>query len=283
MIKIYNSSNIDKTGVTGLWRHSFGDTKEYVEFFLENCPGYLCFTYWEDDRIVSMFFLLDGELAGEKSKYLYAACTHSDYRRRGLMENLIDAAVSYCTDNGFSSIFLVPANEKLYNYYSKFGFTDSFKKKKFKFTVKDIIDKNPSVTIEVSDIVRQKKRLLKSVDGFTFNDDVMAYTVKEHINNGGRIYSCSDSDGEMLAFYYYDKDSCVVKELLTDFCDINGAVYKHFHDNNIENVYILTPIVYNSKDILGEYTRCGMVLPLNNSLKNYLQMHSELYASMYLD
>ncbi len=283
MIRVFTPENIDRESVIKLWVHSFGDPVEYINFFLNECPDYVCIADVEADDIVSMFFLLEGELAGEKSKYLYAACTHTDFRKKGLMSKLINYAISYCKNEGYSSIFLVPANSELYSYYSKFGFIPSFKKKVFKINKSEAKATKGCTTTDVKKILRLKKHLLNKVNGFNFTDDVSEYTIKEHLNNGGEILLVEDDNVNTLVFYYFDGKSVVVKEFLTEQLDSYDCLYKFFSYKNRENIYISTPIVYNIKDIVGEYTKCGMALPLCNELMNYLKMHQDLYASMYLN
>ncbi len=282
MIKVYNAENLNREDVIDLWMKSFGDTREYVEFFLDNCPGYVCVEYFVEGRLASQLFLLEGELASEKCKYLYAACTHEDYRRRGIMEELIEFTKTYCKDKNCSSIFLVPANESLYSYYSKFEFVASFLKK-------ESVVQNESELLselteaDVDSVFNIKKELIENINGFRFSDDVMKYTIKEHLFNGGKIYINSKDDEKTVAFYYINGSDIVVKELLTEKMELYSENFQHFFNKDVENIYIFSPIVYNSTDIMEKYTKCGMCFPLNDRLSDFLKKHTDLYAGMYLD
>lgn len=282
MIKIYNAENLNREDVINLWMECFGDTREYVEFFLDNCPNYVCVEYLVEDKLVSQLFLLEGELASEKCKYLYAACTHEDYRRRGIMEELIEFTKTYCKDKNYSSIFLVPANESLYSYYSKFGFVASFLKK-------ESVGQNESELLseltetDIDAVFDIKKELIENINGFRFSDDVMKYTIKEHLFNGGKIYINSKDDEKTVAFYYINGSDIVVKELLIEKTELYSENFQHFFNKDVENIYIFSPIVYNSTDKMEKYTKCGMCFPLNNRLSDFLKKHTDLYAGMYLD
>ena len=282
MIKVYNAENLNREAVVDLWVRSFGDSNEYVEFFLDNCPSYICIEYFIDHKLVAMLFLLEGELFGEKSKYLYAACTDADYRRRGIMEELISFSKCYCKDKGFSSIFLVPASDSLYSYYAKFGFIASFNKKFMCVKSANIIN-DEFESVDIDRILSVKKKLLKSIKGFIFNDEVMKYTVKEHLFNGGRIFLKNIEDKYILIFYYLNNSDLIIKELLTDFDDISTVLNEHFGNKNAENIYICTPLVYNNRDIVEEYAKCGMCFPIDKKTSEYLNDRSDLYAGMYLD
>ncbi|MBP3938708.1 MAG: GNAT family N-acetyltransferase [Clostridia bacterium] len=282
MIKVFNSYNLNRDDVINLWMSSFGDTREYIEFFLDNCPDYLCVEYLIEDKPVSMLFLLNGRLSNGKSKYLYAACTDSEFRRRGLMEALIDFVKIHCKDNGYSGIFLVPANEKLYSYYSKFGFLPSFNKKSLCVKSMDVYSERFN-TSDINRILEAKKKLLLKIDGFSFDDDVMKYTIEEHIFNGGFVFLKQIEAETILIFYYFDGKDIVIKELLTDFSDISCIFKEHFGNKSSENIYICAPLVYNSRDIVEKYTKCGMYFPLDEKTSDFLLDHTALYAGMYLD
>lgn len=282
MIKIYNAENLNREDVINLWIHAFGDTREYVEFFLDDCPDYVCIEYFVEDKPVSQLFLLNGELASEKCKYLYAACTHKDYRRQGIMEKLIEFTKEYCLSEQYSAIFLVPANDNLYSYYSKFGFVSSFLKKEAVVCNKSDLITETTET-DVDKVFEIKKELVKNINGFRFFDDVMKYTIKEHIFNGGKIYINSDDNEKAVAFYYNNDSDIVIKEFLNIKTDLDLEFFQHFLNKNVENIYISAPIVYNSTDIMEKYTKCGMCFPLNDRLSDFLKKHTDLYAGMYLD
>ena len=282
MIKVYNAENLNREDVIFLWTECFGDPREYVEFFLDNCPDYICVEYFVEDKPVSQLFLLEGELASEKCKYLYAACTHKDYRRQGLMEELIEFTKRYCKDKNCSSIFLVPANEKLYSYYSKFGFEASFLKKEAVAHNKSELIFETTET-DADKVFEIKKELVECIEGFRFSDDVMKYTIKEHLFNGGKIYINSDYKEKAVVFYYANGSDIVVKEFLSNKTEIHTDFFQHFTNKNVENIYICAPIVYNSTDIMEKYTKCGMCFPLNDRLSDFLKKHTDLYAGMYLD
>lgn len=282
MIKVFYSENLNRDEVIELWTASFGDSKEYVEFFLDNCPGYVCIEYFVDKRLVSMLFLLDGNLSGSDCKYLYAACTHKDFRRKGIMEELIGFTKEFCKKLNCSAIFLVPANESLYSYYGKFGFISSFNRKSLIIKSSDIDISNHKTT-DIDEIFSAKKKLLKNFEHFCFDDDVLKYTISEHIYNGGSVFLEKYDNKTILIFYYYNNSDLVIKELLTDISDISCIFKEHFGNKNAENIYICTPLVYNSRDIMEKYTKCGMCFPLDEKTTAFLNDHTDLYAGMYLD
>lgn len=284
MIKVFNKENLNSVEVVRLWQDSFGDSEEYIKFFLENCPDYVCVEYIKDNITVSMLFLLNGYVNSQKCKYLYAACTHKDYRRQGIMEKLIDYSKEYCFENGYSAIFLVPATEKLYNYYAKLGFISSFRKNEICIKTNNVYgSRENNSSVDINEIFLLKSKLLNKVEGFKFDSETIIYTIQEHLFNGGEIFLLNDNEETTLAFYNYDGADVVIKELLSDTNDIISVVNEHFFNKDTENIYIYTPIVYNTRDKMENYTKCGMCLPLNEKMFKFLKDKTDLYAGMYLD
>lgn len=231
-----------------------------------------------------MLFLIEGKINDNQVKYLYAACTHPEFRRMGIMEKLLKYSEDYCRKLGYSAIFLVPANEHLYGYYKKFGYVDSFKKYIAKINYKiSAPEISFDATEDVDKVLFLRKKLISGINSFVFSDEVMKYSFNEHLYNGGNILYFDNKEKSALAFYYNTEDGVIIKELLCNSEDLVGSIIKHFHNKNVENLYFFTPIVYNCKDIVGEYTKCGMCLALNEEISDYLTSHNDLYAALYLD
>lgn len=75
-----------------------------------------------------MLFMLEAFTPDNKSgypmRYIYACATHPDYRKQGLMGKLLNAAVEYADEKRID-LALVPANAPLFDYYKRFGFTQT--------------------------------------------------------------------------------------------------------------------------------------------------------------
>lgn len=77
------------------------------------------------DQPVSMLLLLPATLKGDtdyKLYYIFAACTHPDYRSQGIMEKMLEKAYSTALEDGKQGVFLRPASKELCRYYSRRGF-----------------------------------------------------------------------------------------------------------------------------------------------------------------
>lgn len=75
----------------------------------------------ENGRPVAMLLLLPAVLRAASAYalyYIFAACTHPDYRRRGIMEHLLQTAYTAALADGKQGVFLRPANDALARYYT---------------------------------------------------------------------------------------------------------------------------------------------------------------------
>lgn len=263
-----------------LWNEAFFDSRDYIDFFLNNCPC-ICAGSIIENKLVSMLFLLDGRIGNFTVKYIYAACTDKAFRGRGLMKELISFSEDYCRKNSDDGLFLVPAEESLYAYYGKLGFFEVFEKKEAVLTP----SKNniKYINSDADKALKIRKELLKDKDCFVFTDEVHKYAISEHLYSGGEILSCSDGDDLSLLFVCRNSEQTVIKEFLS----INPVkMFKNipfFSNNRKENIYIRFPIVYNNTDIGGKGTKCGMCLPLNENFRNYIFHIKSFYAGLYLD
>ncbi len=115
-----------------LWQTVFGDTDDVIDFFFEhNVSLDNAYVYMADGKCVSAFYLIEAPVKegseNKKAMYLYAAATLPEYRKRGIMAEMINYAVNRLEMAGYDYLYLYPANEKLYSYYEKAGFEAVFK------------------------------------------------------------------------------------------------------------------------------------------------------------
>ena len=108
----------DRDQIISLWSAVFGDSREDVEFFLDGCKNYLCLGLFVDGALVSMLFLVNCKYAQYNGQYIYAVCTAEEFRNKGYSSSLISEAKKHMGD----FLWLIPANDGLFEFYSKHGF-----------------------------------------------------------------------------------------------------------------------------------------------------------------
>ncbi|MBQ6847872.1 MAG: hypothetical protein IJO62_03020 [Clostridia bacterium] len=100
-----------------IYRESFGVSEEFENLLFKASPE----TFKVNNQTVSQLFLLQATIVKNEinipCKYLFAAATKREERKKGYMKKLI----SGITENQI--LILRPANKTLINYYKKLGFT----------------------------------------------------------------------------------------------------------------------------------------------------------------
>ena len=119
------------------------DTEEDANILFENVLNKAkCILEHNDSgKAIAMLFLMDANIIFNGVPYpyyyLYAACTHPEYRGKGIMGKLLDKAKQEAIKNNKEGIFLKPANKSLFNFYARYDFTPYFKVCKINTSVMD--------------------------------------------------------------------------------------------------------------------------------------------------
>lgn len=125
----FENEEIRRSAVS-LWEEAFGDSEEYINFFLDTHKGCTFVTLIENGELVSTLYLIDGSLDGVDGFYLFAAATFKKHRSKGYMARLLKLAEEKAKEKSKGFIALVPAEKSLFDYYARFGYKTSFYAKK---------------------------------------------------------------------------------------------------------------------------------------------------------
>lgn len=113
----------DKKELSSLWQMTFLEDSQVIECFFQSIfKNVITPVIKIDGEIVSSLFLLPCKIGKYEGKCVYCAMTAYSHRGKGYMKELLDFSYNYCKENGFDFLFLVPAEESLFDYYAKCGF-----------------------------------------------------------------------------------------------------------------------------------------------------------------
>ncbi len=125
----------DLPQLTKLWCRCFGDSESDVAEFWKIFDKITVFIARDQHPVAMLcalpvtYFDTEGQL--HAASYLYAVCTHEDYRGRGLCRELTAYAEKTLAKQGSQFSFLVPASEKLFEFYRGFGYQTTFYHEKY--------------------------------------------------------------------------------------------------------------------------------------------------------
>ncbi len=114
-----------------LWKTSFDDSEASLDFFFEKSvsPDRVLAVF-QNGNPVSALYMLESEIIKDKKTYsayyIYAVCTHPDYRGKGFMRSLFEKLFTVARARKIDYLFLVPEEEYLFKIYEKIGFKTGF-------------------------------------------------------------------------------------------------------------------------------------------------------------
>lgn len=174
------------------------DSEDFAKTFTDKYFDKFCRFIEKDGKIVSMLYLLDCKVfdgeATYSAFYLYAAATHPDYRNKGLMSKLISSVIKED-----KVIVTKPANDELFSFYEKFGFTIC----SFKDEIKKEFPKTEE--LNVKQYIELRKQLLTNIPHIILSDEEFALDGLTLFGNGAYV-AAVDEDG-MVKEYINQKVS----------------------------------------------------------------------------
>ncbi len=221
-----------KSDLERLWRTCFGDSQEYIRFYFEN--RYVpenCLVYIDESvrRPVAMLHLLGIHIAEDgglvPSQYIYAACTRPDYRRQGIMRQLIETAQKLGQVRKLKYSVTVPAEPRLFRYYARYGFEKCYKmrvvyldRSDLMYLCKDRIrtpDHFRETMMKLGEVYAFRRDMLVDRDGFVMWDQSgFRYAVSSHEHDGGHIITLSYGGDYGYAFCSQEDTTVRITEFI---------------------------------------------------------------------
>lgn len=251
-----NSTRV-QSDLIKLWNTVFGDDEEYIKLILPYLCVFDCYAVEENGKIVSAFYLLPCEIkVGEKlfkGKYLYAAATYEECRKKGYMSFLINEALSELK-NKIDFISLVPANDGLYSYYARFGFETAMYNVVSKLRCKGSMTNGKSLSAEEVNSLRKEK----FNNAHLFTDETMEYALRCY-----SFFSSEFIEKNSSAILFVNDEKTVYEGI---YSEDEKESYIEFLENSFDGeISVVSPYELNSN---SQKVKCGMVCAFSDELKN---------------
>ena len=121
----------DTAAVIHLWNRCFGDDASFTKWYFANryCADDTLL-YLDGGALCAMVQMLPYQLQRSDDvvavTYIYGACTAPEFRRRGLMAELLQESFRIDREKGRMASALIPAEPWLFDFYKKFGYETAF-------------------------------------------------------------------------------------------------------------------------------------------------------------
>ena len=111
----------EEAALRALFTEAFEDAAFTDLFFVWGFSRERCFAAYDGGLLAALHWF-DCVFLGEKAAYVYGIAAFQAQRGRGIGSALIRAALDELQALGYRHILLVPAGERLFRYYERFGF-----------------------------------------------------------------------------------------------------------------------------------------------------------------
>ncbi len=116
-----------EAGCKSLWQTVFGDDDEFVDHFLHRYFSGVGMLSVVDPQgeYLSMLHIIPMSSKVGRIAYIYGVATHPECRAKGYATKLMLSAMEVIKRRGYVAAMLIPSEEWLKEYYSRFGFSPS--------------------------------------------------------------------------------------------------------------------------------------------------------------
>ena len=253
-----HAKSSDKQELMDLWILCFDEKYEAAQLFFDNCfQPETAYIASADGKIISALYLLAGDYNGLQSHYLCGAATHPEYRKNGVMGRLIEFALSDAKAKGDVLSFLFPANEGLYDFYSRFGYE--------KMCTAALCSADREEVEKISQKTSDTHKSTKEKNVFIMGEDLTQFSSQYYEVYG--VKSIADKD--FLAFFSEKANTAEVFTCLCDEADFPRFCKRLLEETTAEDfVFILK----EKNSLLKNFKKInhGMLLVLDDkyTIKN---------------
>ena len=216
-MKIEFPKSTDKPRLIELWREAFGDPEEFIlDFFNLGYSEKRCLIARAEDEICAALYWFSVELFKKPHAYIYGVATARAHRGKGICRALMSKAHEVLASEGFSGAILVPAEDDLFEFYSKLGYAPG----------SDICEIEVDLSKKSDDDFGKQERLQAQLNGNKNDDNVncnLLYCGKTEENQA--IYKCTAEEYLIKRRDYLPAFGVVQEGEIIPYLEAQGSFY----------------------------------------------------------
>ena len=242
---------IIKEQVKALWKLCFEDSEEFVEMYFKlRYKNEVNVAIQSGDEVISALQMLPypmtfcGEMV--QTSYISGACTHPDFRSKGVMRELLSQSFARMLRNGIQFSTLIPTEPWLFDYYKRMGYATVFQYSVKEMTLPEFI---PSKEIAVNVVSKPQ-------------DEVYSYLNKKLSERPCCIQHSAEDFQVIMADLPISGGNLFVAKQANEIWGI-AIIYKR------ENCIIINELLAEDKDTeysllfaIKQYTGCNHIIQL---------------------
>ena len=228
---------IVKEQVKALWRICFQDSEEFIDlYFRLRYKNEVNAVIQNGDKVVSALQMLPYPMTfcGKtvQTSYISGACTHPDFRSKGVMRELLSQSFARMLRNEVHFSTLIPAEPWLFDYYAHMGYASVFKYSTKTIALPEVIpfpskDINIEIIVEYQDEVYSylnKKLSEHSCCIQHTSEDFQVIMEDLSVSNGMLFLARQEYEIRGIAFIYRREESIIINELLAENKDVEYSL-----------------------------------------------------------
>lgn len=252
--------------VRKLWKLCFNDSKEFVDMYFHlRYNSEVNVAIESGDEVIAALQMIPYPMTFCGSEvptaYVSGACTHPDYRSRGVMRELLSQAFGrmYRNDVAFST--LIPAEPWLFDYYARMGYVTAFRygQRTFHLSVEEKETSSPTPPTGIDwefrtftdyneDAYQYLNRKMQERPCCLQHTEADFRVILADLNlSEGYIFSLSNESGiSALAVAYPDESPSIlhIGELFADTPETEHLLLTHIYRRmQAETLHIIMPLI----------------------------------------
>ena len=279
--------------VKNLWRLCFDDTEEYIDlYFHSRYNNDVNIAIQSGEEVIAALQMIPYPMTYEgkeiNTAYISGACTHPDYRSRGVMHELLSQAFIRMLQNDITVSTLIPAEPWLFDYYARHGFAPVFRYRKLVYTASEtplpkggpILKVTHEYKKEIYEYLNRKLKERPNYIQHTQKD--FQFVLSDLRLSQGNIYTLN-KEGNIVALaiaYPTDNGSLYIGEIVSDTPETNSMLLQRLCEiKHIPSIEVYMPPVGDADNIPAGMAR---IINAKTMLKLYAASHPELDITLYV-
>lgn len=257
MIEIAKSTRINE--LKEIWRKSFEDPEEYIDFFMQNAfENTIPVTCIRDGISVGVIYMFECEEGntGKKAYYWYAGGVLPEYRKSGVFKEIVDYILKYTTNEG--AISFCYAMPELREFYMKSGMDRFYHSVNIKIEMgKEVSEHNIVCSgLKVKEYKELRERTFAGGSYIRWDEKYLEYAIREKqfchgicdkIDIGGKTYAIVGDVSECClnieeTTMNYDELIGMAEQLAALYCiqKINARIPRFMIDKSVREPEIFS-------------------------------------------
>lgn len=284
--------------VKTLWQLCFNDDPAFIDlYFKYRYKDDINRSIEQNRRIVSALQAIPYPMTycggTILTEYISGACTHPEYRNRGLMRSLLIQTHQRMKEDGVVFSTLIPAEKSLFDFYKTFGYATAFSYRKERWTE---ASGNGASRLSVSS-ADLKEELSVKTDLYRFIDGVMAsrpcaveHTYEDYrviiadmlLEKGHLLVATKDGERVGVAFCVWADHAVWIEDFVVkngeNVEDVKTALFTEAQKVfNVENVFYKAPVTEATKGSAVPLGQARVIAPLK-AFSKWLPAHPDFLA-----